>query len=290
MVNGCHVSLRRHRSVERNSSFCHFCVVFRTWYVRSFRKNRCWRRTEFCWDAWHRVTGWWSNTVLERILCYIFVTNWLRNSGKMKRYPYDNWTVRIWTVKFPGDIWIVEIWTVKTGLGLRLGLDYLLGLDLGLGLVLGFELVLLLLLLLLLVFRLGLRLGLWLVMTVQFMTSRLRRVTTEQHPPHFLAHVYCRQMAGWIKMPFGMAVRVGPDTLCYMGTQLPHKGHSSPLNFGRCLLWPNGCMDQNVTWYAGRPQRRQHCVRWHVQIGKRFEPSTVLWAFYKIQPSGSDSV
>ena len=52
----------------------------------------------------------------------LFVTKWLRNSGKMKGYPYDIWTVRIWTVKFPGDIWIVEIWTVKTGLGLRLGL------------------------------------------------------------------------------------------------------------------------------------------------------------------------
>jgi len=66
----------------------------------------------------------------------LFVTNWLRNSGKMKGYPYDIWTVRIWTVKFPGDIWIVEIWPVKTGLGLRLGLEFLLGSDLGLGLVL----------------------------------------------------------------------------------------------------------------------------------------------------------
>jgi len=30
MVNGYHVSLRRHRSVEQNSSFCHFlcCVSY----------------------------------------------------------------------------------------------------------------------------------------------------------------------------------------------------------------------------------------------------------------------
>jgi len=76
----------------------------------------------------------------------LFVTNWLRNSGKMKGYPYDIWTVRIWTVKFPGDNWTVEIWTVNTGLGLLLGLGFLFRLDLGLGLVLGFELV----------FRLGL--------------------------------------------------------------------------------------------------------------------------------------
>jgi len=52
----------------------------------------------------------------------LFVMNWLRNSGKMKGYLDDIWTVRIWTVKFPGDIWRVEIWTVKTGLGLGLGL------------------------------------------------------------------------------------------------------------------------------------------------------------------------
>jgi len=93
----------------------------------------------------------------------LFVTNWLQNCGKMKEYPYDIWTVRIWTVKFPGDIWIVEIWAVKTGLGLQLGLGFLLGLDLGLGLVLGFELVLLLLLMF--------RLGLGLVMTVQIKTG-----------------------------------------------------------------------------------------------------------------------
>ena len=68
----------------------------------------------------------------------LLVTNWLRNSGKMKWYPDDIWTVRIWTVKFSGDIWTVEIWTVKTGLGLRLGLGFLLGLDLGFELVLLF--------------------------------------------------------------------------------------------------------------------------------------------------------
>jgi len=89
-------------------------------------------------------------------------------------------------------------------------------------------------------------------------------------------------------MPFGMdymEVRVGPDHIVLDGNPAPHKRHSSPINFDRCLLWPNGSMDQNVTWYGGRPQRRRHCVRWHVQIGKRFEPSAVLWAFHTIQPS-----
>ena len=28
--------------------------------------------------------------------------------------------------------------------------------------------------------------------------------------PQFLAHVYCGQMAGWIKMPLGTEVHLGP--------------------------------------------------------------------------------
>jgi len=44
-----------------------------------------------------------------------------------------------------------------------------------------------------------------------------------------------------------------------MGTQLPmpQKG-GDPQIFGLCLLRPNGWMDQDATWYAGRP----HCARW----------------------------
>jgi len=30
----------------------------------------------------------------------------------------------------------------------------------------------------------------------------------------FLAHVRCSQTAGWIKMPIGMEVGLGPGTLC----------------------------------------------------------------------------
>jgi len=28
------------------------------------------------------------------------------------------------------------------------------------------------------------------------------------------------------------------------------------------VLWPNGWMDQDATWYGGRPWPRPHCVRW----------------------------
>ena len=50
-----------------------------------------------------------------------------------------------------------------------------------------------------------------------------------------------------------------------MGTQpSPHKGGGapSPINFGPFLLWPNGWMYQDATWYGGRPQPRGLCVRW----------------------------
>jgi len=41
-----------------------------------------------------------------------------------------------------------------------------------------------------------------------------------------------------------------------------------PPIFGLCLLWPNGCMDQDATWYDGRPRPGQHCVR----CGPSFTP------------------
>ena len=36
----------------------------------------------------------------------------------------------------------------------------------------------------------------------------------------------------------------------------------SPPIFGLYLLRPNGCMDQDVTWYGARPRPRRLCVRW----------------------------
>ena len=50
-----------------------------------------------------------------------FVTNWLRNSSKMKEYPDDIRRVRIWAVKLSGDISTVEMDSqnrVRLGLGL----------------------------------------------------------------------------------------------------------------------------------------------------------------------------
>jgi len=50
-----------------------------------------------------------------------------------------------------------------------------------------------------------------------------------------------------------------------MGTELPppNKGAQQPLLlFGPCVLWPNGCMDQDATWYGCRPRPRPRDVRW----------------------------
>ena len=40
------------------------------------------------------------------------------------------------------------------------------------------------------------------------------------------------------------------------------RGGAPPLIFGPCLLWPNGWMHQDATWYGGRPQPRRFCIRW----------------------------
>jgi len=82
-------------------------------------------------------------------------------------------------------------------------------------------------------------------------------------PPLF-DHVYYGQIARWIKMPLGMEVGLSPGHIVLDRDpgNLPPKIRSTAPIFGGCLLWLNGWMDQDVTWYAGRPWPRLHCVRW----------------------------
>jgi len=49
--------------------------------------------------------------------------------------------------------------------------------------------------------------------------------------PQFLAHVYCGEMAGLIKMPLGMEVHLVPDDIVLDGEPAP-----PPRFFGPCLL------------------------------------------------------
>jgi len=64
-------------------------------------------------------------------------------------------------------------------------------------------------------------------------------------------------------MPLGTDVGLGPDDIVFDGDPAPpaKKGHSRPI-FGRSLLWRNGCMYHDTTWYGGRPQPRRYCVTW----------------------------
>ena len=86
---------------------------------------------------------------------------------------------------------------------------------------------------------LGVELGLGLrdiVFDVDPATPRKKGTPTTTQ---FLAHVYCGQMAGWMKTPLGMGVDRGPGHIVLDRVPAPAKGaqHPPPL-FGPCLLWP----------------------------------------------------
>jgi len=78
----------------------------------------------------------------------------------------------------------------------------------------------------------------------------------------FLAHVYCGQKAVCIRIPLGIEVGLALGDNVLDGNPAPPTRDTVPPIFGPCLLWPNGCMYQDTTWYGGRPQPRRHCVRW----------------------------
>ena len=56
---------------------------------------------------------------------------------------------------------------------------------------------------------------------------------------------------------------LGPGHIVLDGdpASLVQKGTEPPI-FGRFLLWPNGGMQQDATWFGGRPQAGRLCVRW----------------------------
>ena len=81
-------------------------------------------------------------------------------------------------------------------------------------------------------------------------------------PSQFSAHVYCGQTAGLITMALGMEVGLGLDHTAKWGpSSSPPKKWAEPPIFGPCLVWPNGWMHQDITWYGGSPRPTRHCVR-----------------------------
>jgi len=65
-------------------------------------------------------------------------------------------------------------------------------------------------------------------------------------------------------MPLGMEVGLCPRDIVLDGDEapLPKSGTAAPTLSGPCLLWPHGWMNQDTTWYGGRPRPRSYCVRW----------------------------
>jgi len=76
--------------------------------------------------------------------------------------------------------------------------------------------------------------------------------------------VYCGQTVGWIKMKRDMPVGLVPGHIVLDGDSASPapKGHSSHPILDPHLLWPNGCMDEDATWYGGTPWPKGHCIRW----------------------------
>jgi len=91
-----------------------------------------------------------------------------------------------------------------------------------------------------------------------------RLPSSKMAQPQFSAHICCGQMAGWLKMPLGRKIGLDQSDIVLDGEPAPpsSKGGRAPPIFDPCQLWPNGCMDQDATWYGRSPRPRPHCARW----------------------------
>jgi len=68
--------------------------------------------------------------------------------------------------------------------------------------------------------------------------------------------VHCGQTVGRIKMKLGVQVGLSPGHYVLDGDSSPSQGGAEPPIFGPYLLQPNGWVDEDATWYGGRPQPR----------------------------------
>ena len=81
--------------------------------------------------------------------------------------------------------------------------------------------------------------------------------------------MYCGQTVGWIKMLLGLEVGLGPGHIV-LDVDPPIPQREQPPIFGPCLLWPNAWMDQDATWYGGKPRPRRLCVTWGRRYSHQF--------------------
>ena len=73
-----------------------------------------------------------------------------------------------------------------------------------------------------------------------------------------------------MKLVLGMEVGLNPGDFVLDGDPASKGGGAPSLIFGPSLLWPNGWMHQDATWYGGRPQPRGLCVRWGPSLQPKF--------------------
>jgi len=66
-------------------------------------------------------------------------------------------------------------------------------------------------------------------------------------------------------MPLGTMVGLGPGNIVLDADPATPQEEQPPV-FGRYLLWPNGWMDQDATWYEGRPRPRPYRITWGSSI------------------------
>jgi len=95
-------------------------------------------------------------------------------------------------------------------------------------------------------------------------TQLLARRDTVAPTFAILAHVNCGQTAGWIKMPLGMEVGLGPDHIVLVGDPAPAQKGGTPHFLALVCCGQTAGWIKISTWHVGRP----HCVRW----GPSFPP------------------
>jgi len=95
-------------------------------------------------------------------------------------------------------------------------------------------------------------------------------------------------------MTLGMQVGIDPGHIVLDGDPAPPppKGHRPPI-FGPYQLRPNGCIDQDATWYGGRPRPRRLCVRWgpapfrQKGVGSQIFGPCLLWPNSRMDQDGT---
>jgi len=105
-------------------------------------------------------------------------------------------------------------------------------------------------------------------------------------PCKFSAHACCGQMAGWMKMTLDTEVGFVPGDIVLDGDPAPPLqkggGTAAPHQFSANILWPNGSMDQDATWYGSRPRPWPYCIRW--EPSSPSEKDTVAPSFRRFRP------